>query len=126
MTFKLEFYEAALDEWRGLDSSLREQLKKKLAERLENPRVPKDAVSGMPHCYKIKARKAGKRLVYEVEDETETLLVLTVGDRDGNDAYDVARTRYDATRQIRTAIKAVKSAARRQGARLLHKNPKKR
>jgi mRNA-degrading endonuclease RelE of RelBE toxin-antitoxin system len=38
-------------------------------------------------------REAGKRLVYEVEDETETLLVLTVGDRDGNDAYDVARTR---------------------------------
>jgi len=116
MTYRLEFYEDALDEWRVLDFSLREQFKKKLAERLENPRVPKDAVSGMSHCYKIKARKAGKRLVYEVEDDTSTLLVLTVGDRDGNEAYDVARARYETVRKFRMVIKAEKTAARRRGA----------
>jgi mRNA interferase RelE/StbE len=39
MTFDLGFLEPALKEWRKLDSETRERFRKKLAERLENPRV---------------------------------------------------------------------------------------
>ncbi|EOE3097005.1 type II toxin-antitoxin system RelE/ParE family toxin, partial [Klebsiella pneumoniae] len=40
MTYKLAFNESALKEWKKLGHTIREQFKKKLAERLLNPRVP--------------------------------------------------------------------------------------
>lgn len=67
MPYKLRFHELALAEWRTLDGSVREPLKKKLAERLDNPRLPSAALSGMPDCYKIKLRNLGYRLVYRVD-----------------------------------------------------------
>ena len=41
---------------------------KKLAERLENPRVQKDRLSQSKDRYKIKLKRPGIRLVYEVRD----------------------------------------------------------
>ncbi|MCO6062231.1 type II toxin-antitoxin system mRNA interferase toxin, RelE/StbE family, partial [Pseudomonas sp. MOB-449] len=46
MTYRLVFKEEALKEWRRLGDTVREQFKKKLAERLENPMVPGDRLSG--------------------------------------------------------------------------------
>lgn len=66
MSFELRFHTAALGEWKKLDNTVREQFKAKLAERLENPRVPSAALSGMANCYKIKLRKVGYRLVYRM------------------------------------------------------------
>jgi len=40
MSYKLRFHELALVEWNKLDNSIREPLKNKLAERLNNLRVP--------------------------------------------------------------------------------------
>lgn len=40
MTYKLAFNESALKEWKKLGHTLQVQFKKKLKERLENPRVP--------------------------------------------------------------------------------------
>ena len=40
MTYELAFDRRALKEWQKLGHTIREQFKKKLAERLENPRVP--------------------------------------------------------------------------------------
>ncbi|MFN2910805.1 type II toxin-antitoxin system RelE family toxin, partial [Escherichia coli] len=40
MTYKLAFNESALKEWIKLGHTIRDQFKKKLAERLLNPRVP--------------------------------------------------------------------------------------
>ena len=54
MSYSLEFRESAPKEWRKLDGSIREQFKKKLAERLERPRVEAARLGGMPDCYKIK------------------------------------------------------------------------
>jgi len=82
MTFKLRFHALALKEWRALDSSIREPLKKKLAERLENPRVPSAALHGMPDCYKIKLHGLGYRLVYRVENDEVFVTVLATGKRD--------------------------------------------
>lgn len=72
---------------------MREQFKKKLAERLEHPHVLPDALRGMPDHYKIKLRAAGYRLVYRVEDERITVVVVAVGKRERSEVYEAARKR---------------------------------
>ncbi|MNO97926.1 mRNA interferase RelE [compost metagenome] len=56
MTYELEFSEKAWKEWRKLGVNLREQFKKKLQERLVNPHVPADRLSGLGNAYKITLR----------------------------------------------------------------------
>ncbi|MBW7901113.1 MAG: type II toxin-antitoxin system RelE/ParE family toxin [Rhodocyclaceae bacterium] len=84
MSYELGFLEEALKEWRRLDGSIREQFKEKLAERLENPRVPAALLSGQKGRYKIKLRSAGFRLVYEVRDRQLIVVVVAVGKRERN------------------------------------------
>lgn len=93
MSYRLRFHELALAEWRRLDAGLREQLKKKLAERLEHPRIPSAALSGMPDCYRIKLRNAGYRLIYRVDDTVVFVTVIAVGRRDKQKVYEVAQLR---------------------------------
>lgn len=64
MSYELVFHENALKEWEKLDSSIKEQFKKQLAKRLENPRVPSVRLRGkdMQNTYKIKLRDVGYRL----------------------------------------------------------------
>lgn len=93
MSYKLRFHEMALSEWNKLDNSIRAPLKKKLAERLDNPRVPAAALAGMPDCYKIKLLRVGYRLVYRVENETVFVTVIAVGKRDKVKVYDAAKSR---------------------------------
>ena len=81
MTYNLEFKPQALKEWSKLGSTIKEQFKKKLEERLENPKVEKDKLSGYENIYKIKLRTAGYRLAYQVKDEEIVVLVLSVGKR---------------------------------------------
>ena len=94
MTYSLKFHEKALKEWQKLGEPIRNQLKKKLLERLENPHVPADRLSGFSGVfYKIKLRSVGYRLVYEVNDNEVTVFVLSVGKRDRLQAYENARNR---------------------------------
>lgn len=93
MSFELAFLEEALAEWRRLDGTVREQFRKKLAERLESPRLPAAKLSGHPDRYKIKLRSAGYRLVYEVRDRQLVVLVVAVGRRDRNAVYVAAAKR---------------------------------
>lgn len=93
MSYKLRFHELALAEWRKLDGSVREPLKKKLEERLNNPRVPSAALSGMPDCYKIKLKRIGYRLVYRVDDDVVFVTVIGVGKRDRQQVYEAAQSR---------------------------------
>lgn len=93
MSYKLRFHELALVEWHKLDGSVREPLKKKLAERLENPRVPSAALSGMPDCYKIKLKSVGYRLVYRVDEDIVFVTVIAVGKRDKQKVYEAAQSR---------------------------------
>lgn len=78
MTYKLRFQELAWGEWEKLDTTIRERFKKKLSERLQNPRVPTAALSSMKNCYKIKLRDVGYRLIYQVEDNILYLLLRLV------------------------------------------------
>ena len=93
MTYELAFLPAALTEWKQLDGSVREVLKKKLAERLENPHVPAARLHGHKDRYKIKLRDAGYRLVYEVRDNVMVLLVVAVGKRERDAVYKAAAKR---------------------------------
>ncbi|MDP1681397.1 MAG: type II toxin-antitoxin system RelE/ParE family toxin [Burkholderiales bacterium] len=92
-TFELGFLDEALKEWGKLDSSTRDQFKKKLAERLTNPRVPAARLSGREDRYKIKLRNVGYRLVYEVRDKALIVVVVAVGKRERNAVYKAAARR---------------------------------
>lgn len=87
MSYSLQFHELALKEWKKLGASIREQFKKKLAERLQQPRVPSSALSGMRDCYKIKLRSIGYRLVYKVNDDILFVTVISIGKRERLEAY---------------------------------------
>lgn len=93
MSYKLAFHPDALAEWRKLDATVSEQFKKKLAERLQQPRVPAARLAGHKDRYKIKLRSVGYRLVYEVRDAVLLVIVVAVGKRERNAVYRVAAKR---------------------------------
>lgn len=90
MTYELAFLDEALKEWRKLDNATREQFKSKLAERLQNPKIPSARLHGAKDRYKIKLRNAGYRLVYQVKDQELLVLVVAVGKRERNEVYKMA------------------------------------
>lgn len=94
MTYKLEFLEEALTEWNKLNLSVKQPLKKKLEKVLDNPKVPKNKLSGHPNRYKIKLRSIGYRLVYEVIDDQVVVLVIAVGKRENDAVYQAADVRH--------------------------------
>lgn len=87
MTYELRFHTDARKEWDKLDTTVREQFKKKLKERLQNPCVDAARVSGGCDLYKIKLRTLGYRLVYQVHNQAVVVLILSVGKREHNFVY---------------------------------------
>ncbi len=93
MIYELEFREEALKEWHKLGATIKSEFKIALKKRLDNPRIPKHALHGMPDHYKIKLRSAGYRLVYRVEDSRVTVVVVAVGKRERGVVYEKAKKR---------------------------------
>ncbi|MCL6329612.1 type II toxin-antitoxin system RelE/ParE family toxin [Pectobacterium carotovorum subsp. carotovorum] len=93
MSYKLEFEEHALKEFKKLGAPVREQFAKKLKAVLQNPHVPANRLHGMADCYKIKLRSAGYRLVYQVLEHEIVVLVLAVGKRERSEVYKAAKDR---------------------------------
>lgn len=93
MTCKLVFKVKAKKEWDSLDHTVRAQFKKKLKKRLLEPRIESARLRGMQDCYKIKLRRAGYRLVYQIRDNELVVSVVTVGKRNRNRVYAVAKRR---------------------------------
>lgn len=93
MTYNLRFHEKALEEWKDLTPAVREQLKKKLEQRLVNPHVPGSRLRGQKNRYKIKLKRPGIRLVYEVNDGEVLVSVIAVGPRERSEVYRSARRR---------------------------------
>ncbi len=87
MAYRLLFIKKSEKEWKKLNAPIREQFKKKLKERLENPHVRYDRLSGFQNVYKIKLRSSGFRLVYEVVDDKVIVVVLSVGKREDGAVY---------------------------------------
>jgi len=82
-----------LKEWKKLDNSLQTRLKKKLAERLDEPHVISSKLSGFENNYKIKLKASGYWLVYEAIDNELIVLVIAVGKREKNMVYKKAKKR---------------------------------
>jgi mRNA interferase RelE/StbE len=93
MSYDLAFLDEALKEWRKLDHTTRTKFKTKLAERLQNPKIPSARLHGARERYKIKLRDAGYRLVYQVKDQELLVLVVAVGKRERNEVYKTAESR---------------------------------
>ena len=92
MTYELAIHPLAEAEWKRLDESVKRRFKQKLAkERLQNPRVAKDALHGVPDCYKIKITTPQFRLAYHVDDKSRLLTILAVSSRD--DVYELLQAR---------------------------------
>lgn len=111
--YRLKFLPEALEEYQGLDGSVRATLKKLLIKRLDEPHVPGGQLQGgLAQCYKIKLLKQGIRLVYQVEDDALVVLVLAVDKREDYAAYKSAMARLvDATDAMADAVKAVAKSA---------------
>ena len=84
MSYRLIFPTSAMPERKKLDPDIRRQFEKELALRLESPQVERDRLSTMKHCYKIKFRSAGHRLVYQVREKDVAVAVVAVGKRERN------------------------------------------
>lgn len=94
MTYKLKFLPVAREEWDNLNPTIQVLFKKKLAQRLINPEVPKSQLKGgLKDCYKIKLLKAGYRLVYKVDKHAVVVLVIAIGKRDKKLVYAKAEKR---------------------------------
>lgn len=92
MTYELAIHPLAEAEWKRLDESVKRRFKQKLAkERLQCPRVAKDALHGEPDCCKIKITTPQYRLAYHVDDKVRLLTILAVSSRD--DVYELLRAR---------------------------------
>lgn len=110
--YQLAFLESALDEWKSLDGSVRQILKKLLEKRLETPRMPGAELHGeLADCYKIKLRKQGYRLVYQVRDAALVVLVIAVDRRDKDKVYQAALDRI--RKMIVDAVEKVAKESKR-------------
>lgn len=97
MAYKIKVHDDFIAELAKLDTSVKQQLRKKLDKVVENPHIPKNRLGGeLHHCYKIKLKKAGIRLVYQVNDDQIYILLLTVGRRADNEVYQTAFTRLSS------------------------------
>ena len=93
MIYKLKFLPAALKEWKKLAPPIQKQFKKKLKERLSNPRNTASQLRGFKDVYKIKLCSVGYRLVYEVDDTEIIIYIIAVGKRERGLVYSKAEKR---------------------------------
>lgn len=93
MSWVIEFHPNAFRELEKLDPELKRQVLARLKSRLSSPVVPKARLSGSsPDTFKIKLKKAGLRIVYQIHADLGKIRVLAIGRRDSG-VYDQALRR---------------------------------
>jgi mRNA interferase RelE/StbE len=93
-SYQLKFDRDALKEWKKLDGSIKEEFKKALVRRLKSPVVESARLHGnLSNCFKIKSKSSGYRLIYTVDGIEVIVIVLAIGERDKQKAYNAARRR---------------------------------
>jgi mRNA interferase RelE/StbE len=93
-SYQLKFDRDALKEWKKLDGSIKEEFKKALVRRLKSPVVESARLHGnLSNCFKIKSKSSGYRLIYTVDGIEVVVIVLAIGERDKQKAYNAARKR---------------------------------
>lgn len=94
VSYKIKMHADFKAELDKLDHAVKTRLRKKLEKVILNPHIPKNRLHGELHnCYKIKLKADGIRLVYSVNDNEIYILLLTVGKREDNVVYDIAKDR---------------------------------
>ena len=97
MSFELAIHPDAEREWRKLDEGIRQRFKSKLAkERLEQPRVAKDALRGLPDFYKIKITTPQNRVAFHVDERKRVVTIMAVSSRD--EVYELLKVRQTGKR----------------------------
>ena len=91
--YRIEFARAAAREWQRLDASLKSQLDKKLREIARNPHIASARLKGHPGAYRIKARSAGYRVIYKVQDNILIVFVVAIGKRERGEVFDTGLRR---------------------------------
>lgn len=88
-------------EWEKLNHSIKLQFIKKLQKLISNPKIEANRLhGGLSDCYKIKLKRAGYRLVYQVIDDKVILLIWSVDKRENDDVYEQAVERLKAYQEI--------------------------
>lgn len=82
----------ALKEWSDLNYSIKAQFISKLHKLKFNP-VTNNRLSGLKGCYKIKLKRAGYRLVYQIVEDKVIILIWAVDKRDDSKVYKSAKDR---------------------------------
>lgn len=73
-------------EWEKLNHSIKLQFIKKLQKLISNPKIEANRLhGGLSDCYKIKLKRAGYRLIYQVIDDKVILLIWSVDKRENDD-----------------------------------------
>ncbi|MEY4269412.1 MAG: hypothetical protein RLZZ58_628 [Pseudomonadota bacterium] len=95
MTYAIEIAPEAQREWKKLDPSIKRQFVKKLEKLCHNPKVASAKLRGHSNAYRIKARDAGYRLIYVVQDARLIILIVAVAKRDSSkdDVYSLIGSR---------------------------------
>ena len=62
---------------------------------MQSPHVDSAKLRQLKDCYKIKLKRAGYRLVYQVREDELVVAVISVGKRDKSRAYHLAMKRLD-------------------------------
>ena len=84
----------SLKEWDKIDHSIQRIFQRKLSNVVLNPIIVNNRLRGkLSNCYKIKLKRAGYRLVYEVRSQTIVLIVWAVDKRNDDKVYDSAVSR---------------------------------
>ncbi len=87
---RLLFKEDAKKEWNNLGGSVRSLFAQKLKKCIEQPCIESMRLNGMKDYYKIKLRRIGYRLVYQVRGKALVISVVSVGKMERNHAYKAA------------------------------------
>ncbi len=86
MNYDLEFHPKALEEWKRLDNNIKKRFKKKLVERLYEPKISEAKIKGLEDIYEIDV--GGEyQLIYKVNEDKKSLLVLKITKQDNIKIY---------------------------------------
>lgn len=92
--YKVLLTKESRKEWDNIDHSVKRLFKRKLSSLILNPIVENNRLRGkLSNCFKIKLKRAGYRLVYEVRSQTVVLVVWAVDKREDNKVYNSAISR---------------------------------
>jgi mRNA interferase RelE/StbE len=88
--YSVVFEPKAKNAFNKLDPSVRKQVSEALARRALNPHISSARLGqNLAGRYKIKLKKLGLRVIYNVVDEQLMILVIAVGKRENNEVYNL-------------------------------------